>query len=50
MSPEVQYKVRTTINPYKKGNASGQIFERLLAIDLKEIQRKPFYDIVKDIK
>ena len=50
MSPEVQSKVRTTINPYKKGNASDQIFERLLAIDFKKIHRKPFYDIVTKIK
>jgi len=49
-SPEVQSKVRTTINPYKKGNASDQIFERLLTIDFKNIHRKPFYDIVTNIK
>ena len=44
-SKEFQSILKGTINPYGDGNASEKIIKRIKEIDLKDILKKPFYDI-----
>ncbi len=45
ISDDFQKQVSTVVNPYAKGNAADQIFQRLLKVDLENIIRKPFFDL-----
>ena len=45
LSSEGQAKAQNIVNPYRKGNASAQIFKHLLEINLQKVKRKPFFDI-----